>query len=67
MNTRSSITITKLKEEKQPKSTGIISSNLIKKVIITTNLQREQELKMKENYLKHLKSIDISKYSYPNE
>jgi hypothetical protein len=41
--------------------------NLITKIIIDTHLQREKELRIKENYLNHLKSIDISKFSYPNE
>ena len=48
-------------------SSQLIKSHEIKKLIITANMQREQELRVKENYLNHLKSIDIAKFSYPNE
>jgi hypothetical protein len=48
-------------------SSHLIKSHEIKKLIITANMHREEELRVKENYLNHLKSIDISKFSYPNE
>ena len=34
---------------------------------IDHSFQREEELKIKEAYLKQLKSIDVQKYSSPNE
>lgn len=50
-------------------SHDIISSYVVKKVITNTSFQRDRddELRVKENYLNHLKSIDITKFSYPNE
>ncbi len=76
MNTRKSM----MKQKQQQQNTEKIdisinklstsaspNLNLITKIIIDTHLQREKELRIKENYLNHLKSIDISKFSYPNE
>jgi len=51
----------------QSTNNDVISSQVIKKVITHQNIQREEELRVKENYLQQLKSIDISKFSYPNE
>ncbi len=48
-------------------SSDLISGQYIKKVIIEHNQHREDELKRKESYLNQLKSIDITKFSYPNE
>lgn len=59
--------ITNMSTESTPTTSHLIKSHQIKKVIITANLQRLEELRIKENYLNHLKSIDISKFSYPNE
>ena len=62
MNTRKS-TQKQTIESKSNLTTG----SLIKHVMISANLQREEELRIKQSYLNHLKSIDISKFSYPNE
>lgn len=37
------------------------------RIIINDNQKLDAEIRMKENYLKHLKSIDLTKYSFPNE
>ena len=60
VKTKQDISISKL-------STSTSNINVITKIILDTHLQREKELRIKENYLNHLKSIDISKFSYPNE
>jgi hypothetical protein len=73
MNTRKSMMKQQQNTEKIDISINKLSTsaspnlNLITKIIIDTHLQREKELRIKENYLNHLKSIDISKFSYPNE
>ena len=48
-------------------SNDMMGNQYLKKTIIDHNQQREEELKIKENYLNQLKSIDIKKFSYPNE
>jgi hypothetical protein len=44
----------------------IISCQRIRKVVIS-NESSDQELKVKEEYLNHLRSIDLNKFSFPNE
>ena len=45
----------------------IMSYQRVKKIIIDSAQSNEAQLKAKENMLQHLKSIDLSKYSFPNE
>jgi hypothetical protein len=46
----------------------LINSKFSKKIlVITHNDALDAELKIKESYLNQLKSIDLSKYSFPNE
>lgn len=47
-------------------SSAVVSSQRVKKVIIETSLV-DDEIQQREAYLNHLKSIDLSKYSFPNE
>jgi hypothetical protein len=44
----------------------IISCQRIRKVVIS-NESSDHELKAKEEYLNHLRSIDLNKFSFPNE
>jgi hypothetical protein len=39
----------------------------VNRVILNDNQQIDAEIKLKEDYIKHLKSIDLAKYSFPNE
>lgn len=48
-------------------ATEVISYQRVKKVIYENVEANEALLKQKENALNHLKSIDLSKYSFPNE
>lgn len=45
----------------------IISYQRVKKILIDPANSNEAQLKAKENMLNHLKSIDLAKYSFPNE
>lgn len=38
-----------------------------KKIITQVDVQLEAEIKAKEKYLEELKSIDLAKFSFPNE
>ena len=48
-------------------SNDMMGNQYLKKKTIDHNQQRKEELKIKDNYLNQLKSIDIKKFSYPNE
>lgn len=45
----------------------IISYQKVKRIVTSVDLNKEAELKNKELYLEQLKSIDLSKFSFPNE
>ena len=44
----------------------VISYQRVKKIVIDTS-SLDDEIRARENYLNHLKSIDLDKYSFPNE
>jgi hypothetical protein len=44
-----------------------MSNQRIKKIFINMLESDDEKLRQKELILKHLKSIDLSKYSFPNE
>ena len=46
---------------------NVMSYQRVKKIIINTQDSNDEKLRQKELMLKHLKSIDLSKYSFPNE
>ena len=46
---------------------NVMSYQRIKKIVINTQDSNDEKLRQKELMLKHLKSIDLSKYSFPNE
>lgn len=56
--------------QKQPHHTNdddIISYQRVKKVIRIDTTSIDDEIEAREAYLNHLKSIDLDKYSFPNE
>lgn len=63
-NTKASVVVNKSCNNLN--SDEIVSTNVTKKYV-TINSAKDEELKAKEDYLNHLKSIDMTKYSYPNE
>jgi hypothetical protein len=45
----------------------VVSYQRIKKVVIETSTSTASQVKLKEDQLRHLQSIDLNKYSFPNE
>ena len=48
-------------------STMVISYQRVKRFIVNSSESSEVQLKIKEQILNQLKSIDIAKFSFPNE
>lgn len=64
--TTSTTTKSPLKSSPRLSPDDVISYQRVKKVIVE-HTGIDEEIEARENYLNHLRSIDLSKYSFPNE